>query len=119
MGGLFVDIFVEYIFRIVFHATDLLRSRKWPIAKATVLSADCPSAAYGCDVATVYYEYLVNGGKYGDTFGKPFILRKSGKDYATQFVKGADFNIRVKPDDPSKSVALWGPPSRIQSEPVR
>lgn len=112
MGGWFVDIFVEYLLRIVFHAANLLRSRRWPTVTATVLSADCPHAAYGCDVATVYYEYVVNGEKHGDTFGKPFISQESGKDYAANVVKGMHFKVRVKPDDPTKSVPLW-PPSPV------
>lgn len=111
MGGWYLDILVEYFFRIVFHAANLLRSRRWPIVKATVLSADCPPLQNGCTVATVYYEYLVNGEKYGDAFGKPFIFDESGKDYAAHFVKGRDFKVRVKPDDPTKSVPLWAPPS--------
>lgn len=108
MGGWFVDIFVEYLFRIVFHAANLLRSRRWPIIEATVLSADCPHAAYGCEVATVYFQYVVNGEKYGDAFGKPFISHKSGEDYAAQFVKGRDCKVRLSPNDPTKSVPLWG-----------
>ena len=111
MGGLFIDIFVEYFFRVLFHGLNLARSRKWSIAKATVLSADCPLATYGCEVATVYYEYAVNGGKYGDSFGKPFISKKSGEDYAALFVKGAQFTVRVKPDDATKSISLWGLPA--------
>jgi len=111
MGGWFIDIFVEYIFRVFSHAMNLVRSRKWPIVKATVLSADCPHSLYGREVATVYYEYAINGEKYGDCFGKPFISEKSGKDYAALFVKGAQFKVRVKPNDPTKSVPLWAPPS--------
>ena len=105
------DIFVEYIFRIVFHAANLLRSRRWTVVNATVLSADCPRISSGCTVTTVYYEYLINGEKYGNWFGRPFISEKSGRDYAALFVKGAQFKVRVKPDDLTKSVPLWAPPS--------
>lgn len=62
--------------------------------------------SYGCTVATVYYEYIVHGEKYGDTFEKPFILHESGAVYAGQFVKGADFKIRVKLDEPTTSIPL-------------
>lgn len=106
MGGWFADIFVEYLLRILFHAANLVRSRRWPTVTATVVSADCPLTTTGCTVATVYYEYVVNGEKYGDTFRKPFISRESGKDYAAQFVKGIPFKVRVKPDDSTTSVPL-------------
>lgn len=110
MVGWYLDIFVEYIVRVFLHVVNLVRSRRWPIVKATVLSADCPRAGYGCTVATVYYEYVVNGEKYGNAFGKPFISHDSGQDYAARFVKGMDFKVRVKPNDAAKSVSLWGPP---------
>src|SRR5215510_10344856 len=106
MGGLFIDVFVEWFFRVLFHGLNLARSRKWPLTKATVLIADCPLATFGCEVATVYYEYAVNGEKHGDSFGKPFISRKSGEDYAL-FVKGTQLDVRVKPDDATRSIALW------------
>jgi hypothetical protein len=111
--GWFLDILVEYIFRIFFRAMNLVRSRRWPIVRATVLSADCRHLAYGCTVATVYYEYVVDGEKYGDTFGKPFISHESGEDYVAQFVKGMDFKVRVKPTDAATSVPLWGAPSLV------
>ena len=111
--GWFLDVFVEYFFRIFFRAMNLLRGRRWPIVKATVLSADCEHATLGCIVARVYYEYVVSGEKYGNTFGTPFISSQSGADYVAQFVKGMDFKVRVKPTDASTSVPLWGLPSRV------
>jgi len=94
---------------------NLVRSRKWPIVKATVLSADCPHASYGCEVATVYYEYAINGEKYGDCFGKPFIFEKSGEDYAALFVKGAQFKVRVKSEHvaPSTQQGSENPLERV------
>jgi hypothetical protein len=104
MGGWFVDIFVEYLFRVIVRAIRLLRSRDWPVAMGTVLSAECPRSSYGCTVASVYYEYPVAGEKYGAAYEKPFISPSSGEEYASQFVKGIDFKVRVKPGNPSTSV---------------
>lgn len=61
MGGWFVDIYVEYLFRVVMRAVRLVRSRDWPVMRATVLSAECPHAGYGCTVAIIYYEYILGG----------------------------------------------------------
>ena len=70
-------------------AMHLVPSRKWPIVRASVLSADCPQACgYRRAVVTVYYRYPVSGEKYDDTFEKPFIAPESAKDYAEQLVKG-------------------------------
>jgi len=51
------------IFPNKFNLDDLSRSRDWPVTRATVLSAVYPRADYGCTVATVYYEYIVDGKK--------------------------------------------------------
>jgi hypothetical protein len=104
MGGWFLDIFVEYLFRVSVRAVNLLRSRRWPVAKGTVLSADCPRALYGCTVVTVYYEYVVDGKKYGAAYEKPFIWHDSGAEYASQFAVGLELKVRMKPGDPSVSV---------------
>jgi hypothetical protein len=105
MGGLFLDIFIEYVFRILLRGIRLFRSRHWPVVNASVLSAGCPQSGLGCTVANVDYEYDANGVKYAESFEKPFIASTSGMAYAQQFVKGADFLVRVKPGDPSVSVA--------------
>lgn len=105
--GWYADIFIEYIFRVFFHVINLLRSRGWQTVTAIALSAECPPAGYGCTVATVYYEYVVDGEKYGDWFGKPFIFSPSGKDYAAKFAKGTEFKVRVKPGDATKSFHPW------------
>jgi len=44
-----------------------------------VLSEECPRTGYGCTVATMYYEYIVDGKKYGQAFAKPVILPGSGE----------------------------------------
>jgi hypothetical protein len=105
MAGLFLDIFIEYLFRVMLRGIRLLRSRNWPIAKATVLSSACPRATSGCTVANVDYEYTVEGVNYADSFEKPFFDLGSGMLYAQQFAKGSDFGVRVKSGDPSLSVA--------------
>jgi hypothetical protein len=57
-------------------------------------------------VAIVYYEYLVDGEKYGRWYEKPFISHELGAEYANHFVKGMDFTIRVKPTNPTTTVPL-------------
>lgn len=104
MGGWFADVFIEYLFRICVRGVRLLCSRGWPVATATVLSAFCEPASYGCTVATVYYDYDVDGKRYGAAFDQPFISHDSGVEYAANFCKGTKLKVRVSPGDPSKSV---------------
>jgi hypothetical protein len=104
MAGWFLDILIEYLFRVSVRAIKLLRSHSWPITKGTVLSASCPRASYGCTVVNVDYEYVVDGVKYADSCEKPFLVYASGEAYAELFVKGEDFKVRLKPGGPSVSV---------------
>lgn len=102
-----------------FHAMSLVRSRKWPVVEARVVGAQCAHPVAGCPVATVYYEYAANGEKFARSFGKPFIFHKSGEGYAAQFVKGMNFNVRVKPTDPTRCVPVWELTSRVKDEKLR
>ena len=108
MAGLFLDILVEYLFRVSVRTIKLLRSHSWPTQKATVLGASCPQHSYGCTVAEVDYEYVVDGVNYANSYAKPFLSHGSGVDYAESFVKGQDFKVRLKPGDQSVSVAEPG-----------
>jgi hypothetical protein len=105
MAGWFADILVEYLFRVLVRGIQLLRSHSWPITKGTILGAACPEASYGCPVANIDYEYIIDGVKYADCYKKPFLVHASGVAYADLFVKGADFKVRLKPGDPSVSIA--------------
>jgi hypothetical protein len=104
MGGLIADIYIEYLFRMILHGIRLIRSRNWPSVNGKILSSQCPKAGYGCDVATVTYEYLVDGAKFYGSFDKPFVLHSSGEDYADSLKKTMPIRLRVKPDDPSISI---------------
>lgn len=101
--GFFLDIYIVYLFRIFWRLANLLRSRKWTKAAGTVLGSHPDLSLYSS--VSVDYEYAVNGQKHADSFRKPFILDSSAKAYAEQFARGKEFQIRIKPSDPSVSVA--------------
>ena len=104
MFGWFVDIYVEYLFRVTVRAVRLVRSRDWPVMRATALSAECPHAGYGCTVATVYYEYIVGRQKHGAAFEKAFVVYDSGARFAGGFMKGSELAVRVDPRNPLVTV---------------
>jgi hypothetical protein len=70
----------------------------------TRVAPTCKRHAFECTVATVYYEYIVDGQKYGAAFKKPFIVEESGKRSAGSLVRGADFAVRINPWDASVTV---------------
>jgi hypothetical protein len=104
MGGLVLDIIVEYLIRVIGRAIKRYRSRAWPTVTATVVSSACPLSGYGCQVAEVVYSYRIKGERYLGTNKKPFISSDSGADYVRRFVRGTEFTVRVKPEDPEVSV---------------
>jgi hypothetical protein len=103
MAGLFLDIYIVYLFRIFWRLANLLRSRKWTKATATVLGSH-PNLSLYSSVSLVY-EYEVDGQKHVESFRKPFLSDSSAKAYADQFARGKEFKIRIKPSDTSVSVA--------------
>ena len=105
-----MDTYVEYLIRVTVRGANLIRSRRWPIVRATVVSADCPEPGWGCTVATLYYEYVVNGDKYGGTFEKAFIEHESGAECSALFAKGIGIKVHVKPSQPGKSIPAWDEP---------
>ncbi len=62
----------------------------------------------GCTVANIDYEYMVDGVGYVGWYEKPFLVHASGVAYAESLVKGEDFKVRLKPGDPSVSLAEPG-----------
>jgi hypothetical protein len=69
-----------------------------------ILSAHFSKAGFGCDVATVTYEYVVDGVKFNGSFEKPFVSHISGERYVDSLKKTMAIRLRVRPDDPSLSI---------------
>jgi Protein of unknown function (DUF3592) len=108
MGGWFIDIFVEYLFRMATRVVKMRGSSAWHVAKATVTSSACPKAAYGCTVAEVHYAYRVHGELYTGTNEKSFISPNSGENYVSHFTPGKEFTVRVKPNNPEVHIVREG-----------
>jgi uncharacterized protein DUF3592 len=104
MGGLVIDIYVEFLYRLIVSLLKRHRSNNWPRTEGEVMSSQCPQATYGCEVAQVYYKYRLKGELYVGIHERGFILNSSGKDYAHQFSPKRRIIVRVKPTDASVSV---------------
>lgn len=99
----FIDVYIVYMFRMFWRLANLLRSRRWSKATATVLGSHLNQGVN--NGVSVDYEYEANGQKYAASFDKPFIFESSANAYADQFARGMEFKIRIKPGDPCVSVA--------------
>ena len=103
MGGLVLDIVVEYIVRVVMRIANLVRSHSWPTVTAKVRSSFYVKAGYGCDIVEIDYKYCVDGQSYTGNHKKAWI-GFHGEDYVARFPRGAELVIRIKPGEPSISI---------------
>jgi len=103
MIGLYLDVVIEYLIRVIARAIKRRRSRGWTTTKATVVSSACATTS-SCDLAEVVYLYRFEGERYSGTNKKPFFSKHSAEDYISHFVAGTEFDVRVKPDDPEVSI---------------
>jgi hypothetical protein len=53
MGGLFLDVLIVYLIRVLIRGIRLLHSDGWPVRKAILLGAVSSGSVFGCAVATV------------------------------------------------------------------
>jgi hypothetical protein len=103
LSGWFLDVIVEYLYRVIVRAVKTRGIAHWRTVKAIVNDSACLSATLGCHVAEVYYEFRPDGEIYTGIDEKPFIFNDSCKSYAGRFSKGVEIVIRLKPGDPSVS----------------
>lgn len=70
MGWLALDVFIAFFIRMSIRGVKLLRSRNWPIVKATVVSARRKDGS----LAEIYYRYSLNEESYAGIYKKPFCV---------------------------------------------
>jgi Protein of unknown function (DUF3592) len=104
MGGLVLDIYVEFIVRVIVRLFRARGSRSWPVVKAEVTGTSCNPGGFGCAVANITYEYRVNGELYTGADANPFVSTSSAKDYLEDYPTGSELLVRVKPGRPDFSV---------------
>jgi hypothetical protein len=104
MGGLVLDIFIVYLFRVLIRAWRRLGTSEWELRKATVASVSCPPIAWGCPIVEVVYLYKIDEMTYSGSANIPFIWRSSANEYARKHPQESILEVRVKPGDPEISV---------------
>lgn len=85
------------------------RARHWPVHDARVMSTEYENGAIGWHVVTVYYEYRIDGARWGSWQSLPFVAESSARDYASALVENAPLKARVKPSDPAAAVLVQTP----------
>jgi hypothetical protein len=108
MAGWYLDVFIGYLvslFRMIVRDLRARRTASWRETTATVSGASCQTSSFlPRPVAEIVYTYRIDGGFYGGVDEKPFFLGGSAKEYASQFARGDNLVVRVKPDHPEISI---------------
>jgi hypothetical protein len=102
--GFWLDVFVEFLIRVVQRGINLLRGRHWPFTPGVVKSVECPDPIMGCHLVVVHYEYRFNGEAFTGTFKKPFIWSGSARSFMKEHNKYSSFGVRVNPRHPAVSI---------------
>jgi len=103
MGGFIIDVIIGYLCRSLARVFRNLRSRRWPLAKATVEGASWSAGGFGCANAELIYTYDIDGRVFGAVDDRPFLWSFSAEDYVKKLPKGKTIWIRVSPDNPNKT----------------
>jgi hypothetical protein len=106
MGGAYFFALIIYLFRQTLHGLNRLRTFRWPEQSAKVLFAAHSGGSLVCPIVTIDYEYSIEGGKYADSYTKPFLILDSAKNYASDVSVRRNVDVRINPKDPSESVYL-------------
>lgn len=85
------------------------RSRHWPICDARVMSTEYENGSIGWHLVTVYFEYHIDGARWGSWQTRPFVAESSAQDYANALVENTRLQARVKPNDPTVAVIVKDP----------
>jgi len=104
MGGLVLDIYVEYFVRAIIRLSRAWGAQSWPVITAKVTSTNYRPGGFGCAVADVTYKYRLEGELYTGTDANPFVWGSSAKDYLERYPAGSELPVRVKPGRPDLAV---------------
>jgi hypothetical protein len=106
MGGLVLDYYVVFLFKLIARVIQTWGCSQWPMATAAVEIADPDYGGTSYPTAQVIYSYVIDGTTFEGRSRKPFIRYKSAGEYTAHFPQGSRITIRVKPDHPSISTIL-------------
>jgi len=104
MGGLVIDIFVEFLFRFVVRQLQAQGTKSWPVVKAKVTGTHYRPGGFGCTVLKMTYQYKFAGKRYAGTDAKPFLWTSSAREYYERHAGGSELLVRVKPGNPESSI---------------
>jgi hypothetical protein len=89
MGGLVLDYYVVFLFKLIARVIQTWGCSHWPMTTAAVEIADPDYGGTIYPTAQVIYSYVVDGATFEGSSRKPFIRYKSAKEYTCHFPNGS------------------------------
>jgi hypothetical protein len=122
--GLFLDIYLAYVFRAVVYVFKAVahwlgsrKSEQWPLANATITAPPLEPPGHSRTVELVY-SYRFHGELYTGLHEEPFLLKDSMADYITRFAIGNSIVVRVNAHEPEISVVYEEDQDKLVPEPA-
>lgn len=109
MGWFVLDVWIEWLIRVLVRCYREVRARGWERREARVASA-LPASGHtaGSQIAEIHYWYKVGDERVTDCNRKPFFSGGSMRAYLEQFSGNKTVWVRVSPADSSRSVLFDG-----------
>jgi hypothetical protein len=105
MGGLVVDIYIEFFFRTIANLIRRIGTIEWPVRTAIVTNSEKrPYPGLGCTVIVIHYKYRNAEMRWEGTHNEPFLFGNYAEAYLNRYPGGSEFPVRINPKDHSQSI---------------
>jgi len=103
MAGFVLDIFVAFIVRWIAVFWRKAGSHRWPTVTGTVVRCHLEKPGIGCMYVVLSYKFKMNFERYHGFIKKPYFYDNYAEAYIRRFAGGSELEIRVDPNDPTRS----------------
>ena len=103
MGGLVLDVYIEFFFRTILNLIRRIGTSNWPVVTAIISNSEKrPYPGLGCTVIVIHYKYRNAEMRCEGTHKEPFLFTNYAEAYLNRFPGGSEFPVRINPKDPSR-----------------
>jgi hypothetical protein len=104
MGGLLLDVWIEFLIRVIVRFFKARGAASWPVIEAEVTGASFRRGHTACGVADITFKYRSGAELYTGTDANPFLTTNSAKEYLEEHPVGSKLLVRVRPNSPDFSI---------------
>jgi len=105
MGGLFLDVWIAYLIKLILRSLRGWGSSSWQLVKCKIESSLFDKSwAFNCPTVYITYAYDFEGQSYYGEDSKPFLNTSFAKERVERFRPGEMAMVKVNPRQPQKSI---------------